>query len=120
MGIFYERIGVGNPAGGGLVFVSALVDTGASYSMLPASLLQRLGVEPRRRSSFALADGRRVEYDIGVAFINIGDQGQPCLTVFAPERTYILGADTLANFRLLVNPFRERLEPERQTGLPGL
>ena len=66
---------------------------------------------------FALADGRRVEYDIGEAFITIGGREQPCLVVFASERTYLLGADTLANFRLLVNPYRERLEPEEPEGM---
>ena len=112
MGIFYERIGVGNPAGGGLVCVSALVDTGASYSALPASLLMGLGIEAYERIGFTLADGRRVEYDIGDASLSIGNSERICVVVFGPEGNYLLGADTLANFRLLVNSRRERLEPE--------
>lgn len=112
MGIFYESIGVGNPAGGDLAPVSALVDTGASYTILPAALLTELGIAALRTMRFTLADGRQVEYDIGEARIAIRQRELPCRVVFGPERSYLLGADTLANFRLLVNPRRERLEPE--------
>ena len=112
MGIFYERIGVGNPAGGGLVFVSALVDTGASYTLLPAGLLIELGVEAYDTMEFTLADGQRVEYDIGDARLGIGSLERICIVIFGPEGNYLLGAETLADFRLLVNPRRERLEPE--------
>lgn len=112
MGLFYENIGVGSPAGGDLAPVSALVDTGASYTILPSGLLTELGIVAQRPIRFRLADGRQVEYAIGEARIAIRQRELPCRVVFGPEGSYLLGADTLANFRLLVNPRRERLEPE--------
>ena len=117
MGIFYETIGVGNPSGGDLVSVSALVDTGASYSMIPASLLRRLGiVMGTRRLGFSVADGRRVEYAMGAARFAIGNRERACPVVFGPEGRYLLGANTLEIFRLLVNPVDERLEPLADLG----
>ena len=41
-------IGVGNLHGRDLVEVGATVDTGATYTTVPASLLERLSVRPLR------------------------------------------------------------------------
>ena len=46
MGIFSTTVPVGNLEGGDQEEVQALVDTGASDSMLPASLLEYLHVYP--------------------------------------------------------------------------
>ncbi len=46
MGTFSVTIEVGDPQGQRYEPVEAIVDTGSSYTMLPAALLQRLGVEP--------------------------------------------------------------------------
>ena len=52
MGIFRVRIEVGDPQGSRFEDVDALVDTGASHSAAPASLLRRLGIEPYQTASF--------------------------------------------------------------------
>ncbi len=53
MGTFYATIQVGNLDGGGMAEVSAMVDTGAGYSMLPESLLQQLHIQPREQRRFS-------------------------------------------------------------------
>ncbi len=41
--------------------LDALADTGASYTVIPASLLRGLGIAPQERIEFELADGRIIE-----------------------------------------------------------
>ena len=108
MGIFYETIGVGNPFGGGAATVSALVDTGATYTILPATLLMGLGIAAMDRTILVFADGRREEYDIGEALIVIGRNEALYPAIFGPEGRYLLGASALEIFGLLVNPVSER------------
>lgn len=104
MGTFRVEIGVGHPHGGDFTPVSALVDTGATHSMMPQSLLVRLQLEPRRRRGFRMADGTRAEYGIGEARISIDGEEQTCPVIFGPEDRYLLGATTLEIFDLMVDP----------------
>ncbi len=65
MGTFSVAVQVGDPAGRQFVEVEALVDTGTSDSMVPRSLLTRLGIDVIDRYTYRLADEKVVEYDIG-------------------------------------------------------
>ncbi len=53
MGIFSTTVSIGNLEGGDHADVLALVDTGASDSMFPASLLEHLHVHPRTQVDYA-------------------------------------------------------------------
>lgn len=103
MATFSVAIGVGNRNAGPLTPVRAIVDTGAYDSMFPASLLKGLGLEPTRREAYALADGSKVEYEVGRARIGLDGREMDCPVVFGPEDQYLLGATALANFRVLVD-----------------
>ena len=109
MGTFSVTIGVGHLEGGDLIEVSAMVDTGAAHTMAPKSLLEQLSVPPIESDLFTLADGSEVEYHIGAARIDIKGRQWPCLVIFGPEDEYLLGATTLENFGLMVDPESERL-----------
>ena len=61
MGAFRVPIEIGAPSGSEFETVDAVVDTGATYTTLPGSVLTRLGIAPYRRRTFAFADGRRRE-----------------------------------------------------------
>ena len=111
MGTFRIDIGVAGLGGDNPVAVTALVDTGATHSMMPASLLRRLGVAPTRQRTFTMADGRTEIYDIGAAMISVGEEVMPCPVIFGRESRYLLGAATLENFDLAVDPVNERLTP---------
>ena len=65
MGIFQVELEIGDPQGQHFETVDALVDSGATYTTLPESLLRRLGVVPLSRANFILADGSRMERGIG-------------------------------------------------------
>ncbi len=61
MGTFRVAIEVGDPQGQRYETLEALVDTGSTYTVLPAALLRRLGIQPIERRQFEIADDRVVE-----------------------------------------------------------
>lgn len=58
MGNFSHRVEVSGMDGQRFEAVEALVDTGSSYTVIPASLLRGLGIAPQERIEFELSDGR--------------------------------------------------------------
>lgn len=112
MGVFKQQIEVGSPDGERFESIEALVDTGASYSALPSSLLRRLGITPHRRLSFMIAEAGRVEMDMGRAWIRVDGQMEMSLVGFARDDALpVLGAITLQNLSLAVDPVHEKLVP---------
>ena len=113
MGTFVVEIEVGDLGGSRFETVEALVDTGATYTMLPASLLRRLGVTPIDRQGFILANGQRIQRDIGETAIRIdGRRVRTTLVVFSDEGSQsLLGAFTLEAFSLAADPVNQRLIP---------
>jgi len=57
MGTVRVNLAVGDPKGERYESVAALVDTKATYTTLPASILRGLGVIPHDWAEFELADG---------------------------------------------------------------
>ena len=106
---FSVEIGVGNRNGGPLTPVTAVVTASVVDSILPASLLKGLGVQPMERDTFVLPDGSLVEYEIGPARIALDGQEQPCMVVFGPEDWYQLGSLALDFFHLVVDPVERKL-----------
>ena len=92
--------------------IEATVDTGAAYTTLPSGLLRELGIEPMDKGVFLLADGRRVEMDIGRAWATINGTSEVTLVVFGEDDAPpLLGAYTLEGLRLAVDPVAQRLVP---------
>ena len=118
MGTFSVAMGVGNLDRGPLTPVSAMVDTGDFDSMLPASLLKGLGLEPMEREVFTLADGSEVEYETGMAWFGLGGRERYCPVVFGPENQYLLGATALEIFHLMVDPVGRQLVRRPMRGRP--
>ena len=114
MGTFSVQIQVGDLAGNLYVEVEALVDTGASDTMLPQDILRRLGIIPVDRFTYSLADETIVEYDVGEARLRLDGRERTTQVVFGPEgATPLLGATTLQLFHLGVDPLQEQLVPVR-------
>ncbi len=112
MGTFRVSLEIGDPAGQHYEMVEALVDTGATYTTVPAPLLERLGVVPHVRDSFILADGRRVDRDIGRTWVRADGRVELTLVVFGdPDGPSRLGAYTLEGLRLAADPVGRRLMP---------
>ena len=110
MGAFRVSIEIGDPQGQRFEPVEALADTGASFTWLPRSILDRLGISPTEDSEFILADGRRTTYGMAWTLIRIEGRTQPTPVVFGDEGTDpLLGVVTLEEFRLGVDAVNRRL-----------
>ncbi len=112
MGTFSVRIEVGDQDGRRTEALEALVDTGATNTVLLAALLRKLGIEPHTRSTFQFADGSQLELDVGRAWVRVDGQREFTQVVFGAEGTDpILGAITLEEMGLAVDPVARRLVP---------
>ena len=112
MGTFSVPIEVGDLAGRQFVRVTALVDTGSTYTSLPGPLLRRIGIPIKENRPFEMADNRIVEYPTGYATIRLNGREVIALVVFAPERSSpLVGATTLELAGFAVDPIHRRLVP---------
>jgi predicted aspartyl protease len=112
MGIFRVTIGVENVAQRGVVryVADALVDTGSELTWIPREVLQSLGINVERRRSFIVADGRRVERDIGYAVVHAGESATVDEVVFAEESDFaLLGVRSLQGLNLRIDVVRKKL-----------
>ena len=92
-----------------------LVDSGAYYSLLPAEAWQSLGLEPYREEQFILADGTVVSRDVSYCYLTLPQaEGYTPVILGEPgDDQALLGALTLENMGLLLNPFSRTLHPMR-------
>jgi len=112
MGVFRVPIEIGDPAGERFQPVEALVDTGATNTMVPAPVLRQIGVQPYRKTEFELADGSRMELDVGRTWVRVNGQQEFTQVVFGTDDSApILGAITLEEMALAVDPVGRRLVP---------
>lgn len=89
-----------------------LVDTGSELTWIPRQILEELGVAPQRKQGFIVADGRRIDRDIGYALVRAGGSEAPDLVVFAePGDMTLLGAHSLEGLNVKVDPVRKELIP---------
>ncbi len=114
MGTFKAAVEIGDPQGARFRALEATVDTGATYTLIPAALLRELAVPVLERRPFELADGRVADYDVGETKIRIDGRVVTTLVTFGdPGAGPVLGAYTLAGLGLAVDPVRRRLVPAR-------
>ena len=113
MGEFTVEVGVSRPGGGTVERVRALVDTGATHSTFPDSMMSRLNVRAAETRRYSLGDGREVEYYYGIANLEIEGRTVPCPVTFGAEEQYLLGATTLECFELMVDPIGYELVPRK-------
>jgi len=112
MGTFSVKIEIGPIDGARYAEVDALVDTGATTTMMPASILRGLGIAPAMSRTFEYADGNRVNLDMGEARIRVDGRETPTWVIFgAEDGGAMLGALTLEETFLAVDPYNERLIP---------
>ena len=89
-----------------------LVDTGASYTVVPARFAKKLGLKVDRKQKFSLADGTIMERGLGFAVVEIEGKKEPSTVVIGKEGdSPLLGALTLENLGLMVDPFSRKLRP---------
>jgi predicted aspartyl protease len=111
VGIFRTTIGIESLSGGHVrELPDTLVDTGSEFTWAPRALLESLGIRPKRRQWFIVADGRRLERDMGFAIVHAGGVSAPDLVVFAESGDMtLLGAHSLEGLNLRIDVIGKRL-----------
>ena len=112
MGIFRTTVGVESVAKRGVVryLPDTLVDTGSELTWIPRGVLESIGVAVERRRAFIVADGRRVERDIGYAVIHAGESATVDEVVFAEASDFaLLGVRSLEGLNLRVDVATKQL-----------
>ena len=112
MGTFYVTIQVADRFRERYVNVDAMVDTGSTYTSLPESLLEELGIEREETDVFEMADNRLVEYDMGETRVRLEDRELTVPVIFAADGAVpLVGMTTLEILRLGIDPVAEKLVP---------
>ena len=112
MGTFRVTLEIGDPGGQRFEQIDALVDSGATYTFIPRTILLSLGVQPHRTMSFQMADGTRIQRDFGRTWLKLDGGQEVSPVIFGDDEvTPLLGAVTLEIFGLGIDPVNTRLHP---------
>jgi predicted aspartyl protease len=94
--------------------VRFLVDSGAKFSLLPLDTWRTVGLEPKRRVTFVLADGTPIERDVSECYIRLPQgEGHTPVVLGEPGDEALLGVVTLEILGLILHPFSRTLQPAR-------
>jgi clan AA aspartic protease len=96
--------------------VKFLVDSGASYTVLPYKVWRAIGLKPTDSVTCTLADGTEVKRkvsDCDIALRQAKGKRQTPVILGAKGDAALLGVVTLEEFRLVLNPFNRKLQPMR-------
>lgn len=113
MGLTYLEVQVAGPATPeDSESVEFLVDSGAVHSVVPASILERLGVRPLDEQVFRLADGSKVVRRKGGAVFRYGERIGVADVIFGEGGdSNLMGATTLESLGLVLDPLKRELKP---------
>src|SRR3989475_9975293 len=82
-----------------------LVDTGATDTFLPASVLRKLGIQPSARRSYELADGTEQDLPIGFGVVEVEGLAAGATLVFAGGKEEpLLGVTVLESTGFWLRP----------------
>jgi clan AA aspartic protease len=113
MGVTYIEGAVTGPTGKRST-ARFLVDSGATYTLLPQKVWQAIELEPKRSVTFTLADGTTVERDVSECHIALPQgEGHTPVILGEPGDEALLGVVTLEILGLVLNPFSRELQPMR-------
>jgi len=113
VGITVLAVEVGNPANPDVTErLDFLIDSGATYSVVPSAVLERLGIRPLCEQEFRLADGTRIVRKKGVALFKYGERIGGADVIFGEDGdSVLLGAMTLEALGFSLDPLRRELKP---------
>ena len=87
-----------------------LVDSGAKHTLLPHDLWTNLGLQPKWRMRFQMADGSAVERAISECHVAVAERdGHTTVILGEPGDVALLGVVTLEQFGLVFYPFDRSL-----------
>jgi predicted aspartyl protease len=112
MGIFFQPLTLTGPTGV-VETLDAMVDTGAMFTVIPAPILNRLGVQPFDTIPVRFASGQQERWPIGQLQARLDGRERPILCLFgSADAPALIGAHTLEAFLLTVDPVEQKLVPK--------
>ena len=94
--------------------VQFLVDSGASYTLLPEEVWRAIGLQPKYPMTFVLADGTEIARDISECHIALPErEGHTPVILGARDDAPLLGIITLEVLGFVLHPFNRTLLPAR-------
>ncbi len=114
MGITYVQGTVRGPTGTE-ADVRFLIDSGATYSLLPEPVWTAIALSPKREMEFVLADGSTVRRAVAECHVSLpqGEGHTPVVLGQPGDAEALLGVVTLEILGLVFDPFRRTLHPMR-------
>jgi clan AA aspartic protease len=96
----------------------AMVDTGSTFLVLPASIARQIGVPgPVKRKRVTLADGTVRSFGETVAHVKIDGREAGAVALIVKSGEVLIGVEVLEALGLAVDPTKERLVPKRRYGV---
>ncbi|MCH8205863.1 MAG: aspartyl protease family protein [Chloroflexi bacterium] len=96
--------------------LEALADTGSTFTKVPRSATERVGVDTAYETTVELGDGRTVVRQLALADVEISGVRRPVLvTVGENGDQPLVGYTTLESLGFKVNPVTHSLEPTPAT-----
>lgn len=87
-----------------------LVDSGASYTVVPENILKKIGIKPEGKEDFFLADGRSISRKVGNALYEYEGIQRAAPVLFGEkDDSLLLGTFTLEALGLTLDPFKRKL-----------
>ncbi len=113
MGITYVE-GVLTGPTGKQATVRFLVDSGATYTLVPNDTWKALDLAPKRSVTFTLADGTPIPRAVSECHLALPEgEGHTPVILGEPGDEALLGVVTLEILGLVFHPFKRSLEPMR-------
>lgn len=113
MGVTYIEGEVIGPTGR-RASVRFLVDSGATYTLLPEDVWKAIELVPKRVHTFILADGTTVERKVSECYVKLPQgEGHTPVILGEPGDQALLGVVTLEVLGFILNPFTRELQPMR-------
>jgi predicted aspartyl protease len=91
--------------------LEAVVDTGATFSKIPATIASGLGLQVKYETGVELGDGRVIKRGLALAEVEIEGVRRPVLiAIGGEEEKPVIGYTTLEVLGFKVNPITGKLE----------
>jgi predicted aspartyl protease len=92
--------------------IELLVDSGAIYSVVPKTILRRLGIKPCGSKEFTLADGTKIIRKFGNALFSFQKTPGASPVIFGEKGdSALLGMVSLEALGYILDPLRRELRP---------
>lgn|SRR5574341_21660 len=113
MGITYVE-GTVTGSTGKKAKLSFLIDSGATYTLVPYKDWQAIELTPKRPATFTLADGTMIQRNVSECHIELPEgEGHTPVILGEIGDEALLGTVTLEILGLVLNPFTRSLQPMR-------